>query len=204
MRKTKQESSTPPHLAVSPPLVPQRVKSGGSAEPLCLILFCFLLFNPLWSLPFIWIFPQKPGYVASVYSHGSLCHRWCNTAKYSTSGCVLVFLSLPSPLSVYGTLLISFYLLYFEIISNLQKSFKNFYTSYVCFQNNFDSRLHTTCPNPHPSISMVQVSNPQNLFLHNHNTGIKFRNFNIDTVRLHNMGLSRPIGQIWTANWFCK
>lgn len=124
--------------------------------------------------------------MSQMVQHSQIQHEWV---------CVF-FLSLPSPLSVYGTLLISFFLLYFEIISNLQKSFKNFYTSYVCFQNNFDSRLHTTCPNPHPSISMVQVSNPQNIFLHNHNTGIKFRNFNIDTVRLHNMGLSRPIGQI--------
>lgn len=65
-------------------------------------VLCF--FNPSWSLPFTWIFPQKPGYVASVYSHGSLCHRWCNVAKYSISGCVLDFLLffflLSSPLSV--------------------------------------------------------------------------------------------------------
>lgn len=80
----EQESATPPFTSCLRPKICASNSRGGSAEPFVPNSVPF--FPPSRSLPLFEV-PQKAGFVASVYSYGSVYHRWRNTTKCNECVC---------------------------------------------------------------------------------------------------------------------
>lgn len=118
LRRVEQEPAAPPPRLSSPQGLCLKIQkpseTGGSAEPFVpnSVLFSF----PSWSLPFIWIVPQKPGFVASVYSHGSVTDGTTQAKAWVGVGglcmCVLLVCLLLFPHLPQDSLLICFFLLW--------------------------------------------------------------------------------------------